>query len=116
MTSISKHPSDHSSVWNVSCPTWTAPSQSPPSKYSRNSFEVAPSFPKPTAPPTCALASRLPHPNVSRAGFEWSGGFEWSLCLDLLEPAPKGEAALRPLERLLDRLSGVAATARTPST
>ena len=47
----------------------------------------------PTAPPTCALASRLPHPNVSRAGFEWSGGFEWSLCLDLLEPAPKGEAA-----------------------
>ena len=30
-------------------------------------------------------------------------------------PAPKGEAALRPLERLLDRLSGVAATARRAS-
>jgi len=30
-------------------------------------------------------------------------------------PAPKGEQALRPLERLLDRLSGVAATARRAS-
>ena len=30
-------------------------------------------------------------------------------------PAPKGEAALRPLERILDRLSGVAATARRAS-
>ena len=30
-------------------------------------------------------------------------------------PPPKGEAALRPLERLLDRLSGVAATARRAS-
>ena len=29
-------------------------------------------------------------------------------------PAPKGEAALRPLSRILDRLSGVAATARRP--
>ena len=39
-----------------------------------------------------ALASRLPHPNVTRAGSA-RGGFERSLCLDLLEPAPKGEAA-----------------------
>ena len=30
-------------------------------------------------------------------------------------PAPKGEAALRPLEKILDRLSGVAATARRAS-